>query len=64
MISLAGSITIGVIVVVGVVTVVTRYCTRRQQEAALAAESRPHDAAVVMSDLVRLLIRLPLFTYT
>ena len=62
MISMGGSITVGVIVVVGVVTVVTRYFTRRQQEAALAAEARPHDAAVVMSDLVRLLKRSALFS--
>ena len=63
MISVGGSITVGVIFLVGVVAVVTRYCPRRQQEAALAAEVRPHDAPVVMSDLVRLLKRLPLFSY-
>lgn len=45
---------VGVVVVVVVVTVVTRRCTRRQQDAAVAAEARPHDAVVVMSDLVRL----------
>lgn len=63
MISVGGSITVGVIFLVGVVAVVTRYCTRRQQEAALAAEARPHDTPVVMSDLVRLLKRLSLSSY-
>ena len=43
------------VVVVGVVVVVTRHYTRRQQAADVAAEARPHDEAVVMSDLVRLL---------
>ena len=59
-ISLAGTITVGVIVLVGVVVVVTRHYTRRQLDAALAAETRPHalpvrDERVVMSDLVRIL---------
>ena len=52
MVSGVGSI-VGVVVVAGVVAVVTRHCTRRQQAAAVAAEARPHDAPVVMSDLVR-----------
>ena len=63
MISMVGSITVGVIVLVGGVVVVTRYCTRRQQVAALAAETCPHDAPVVMSDLVRLLLRLLSLNY-
>ena len=59
-ISLAGTITVGVIVLVGVVVVVTRHYTRRQLDAALAAETRPHalpvrDERIVMSDLVRIL---------
>ena len=55
MFSIAGSITVGVIVVVGVVAAVTRYHTRRQQAVALTAETQAHDASVVVSDLVRIL---------
>ena len=55
MFSIAGSITVGVIVVVGVVAAVTRYHTRRQQQADLSAETRAHDASTVLSDLVRIL---------
>ena len=55
MFSIAGSITVGVIVVVGVVAAVTRYHTRRQQAVALTAEAQTHDASVVVSDLVRIL---------
>ena len=68
----AGSITVGAIVLVGVVAGTTRYCTRRQQALALAGDAppqgvdterrheapvRPHDAPVVIPDLVRLLRR-------
>ena len=54
-------ISVGVVVLMGVVAVATRAYTRRQQQAAMAAELRlahmappTHDAPIVMSDLVRL----------
>ena len=54
-------ISVGVVVLVGVAVYATRAYTRRQQQAAMAAELRlahmappTHDAPIVMSDLVRL----------
>ena len=57
-------ISVGVVVLVGVAVVATRAYTRRQQQAAMAAELRlahvapvrasAHDIPIVMSDLVRL----------
>ena len=56
-------ISVGVVVLIGVVVIATRAYTQRQQQAAMAAELRlahlapartAHDTPIVMSDLVRL----------